>query len=201
MKRWFDTEKDQAAKLRALDVQTAQQSKTSLKPRPGGGKRSRAEGGVATAARLARSKKVKEAAKTWHWPSFYLRLPANAACCVTIPVLCLLRCPVPCQVDGTPRIPHICVGCVALCSSLFCFVMFCFGLLLYLIFCPSAYAFPWVSCVVLAPPAGHRNAGLVLGLGLVFLALCLCPLLFFFFLPSVWSCRVALLLVHLLDIS
>ena len=71
MKRWFATEKDQAAKRRALDAQKAKQSKTSLKPRPGEGKkRNRAEGGVATAARLGRSKKVKQAAETWHWPSF-----------------------------------------------------------------------------------------------------------------------------------
>ena len=37
-KRWFVTEKEQVAKRRALEVQTAQQSKTSLRPRPGGGK-------------------------------------------------------------------------------------------------------------------------------------------------------------------
>ena len=63
--------KEQAAKRRALEVQTAQQSKTSQKPRPGrGGKSSRVEGGIVTAARLGQSQKVKEAAETWHWPSF-----------------------------------------------------------------------------------------------------------------------------------
>ena len=52
MKHWFVTEKEKAAKRRALEVQTSQQSKTSLKPRPGEGmKRSWAEGGVAAAAR------------------------------------------------------------------------------------------------------------------------------------------------------
>ena len=35
--RWFVTEKEQAAKRRALEVQTAQQSTTSLNPRPGWG--------------------------------------------------------------------------------------------------------------------------------------------------------------------
>ena len=62
MKGWFVTGKEQAAKRLALEVQTAQQSETSLKPRPGGGrKRSRAEGGVARTAnnRLSRPKKVK----------------------------------------------------------------------------------------------------------------------------------------------
>ena len=55
MKRWFVTEKEQVAKRRELEVQTAQQSKTSLNPRPGrGSKRSRVEGGVATAVRLGR---------------------------------------------------------------------------------------------------------------------------------------------------
>ena len=37
MKRWFATEKENAAKRRALEVQTAQQPKTSLGPRLGGG--------------------------------------------------------------------------------------------------------------------------------------------------------------------
>ena len=41
MKRWFVSEK-KVAKRRALEVPTAEQSTTSLKPRPGGG--SRAEG-------------------------------------------------------------------------------------------------------------------------------------------------------------
>ena len=47
MKRWFTTEKENEAKRRAREVQTAQQFKTSLGPRqdPGGGgrKRSRVE--------------------------------------------------------------------------------------------------------------------------------------------------------------
>ena len=34
MKRWFVTENEKIAKQRALEVQTALQSKTSLKPRP-----------------------------------------------------------------------------------------------------------------------------------------------------------------------
>ena len=46
MKLWFVAEKEQVAKRRALEVQTAQQSKTSFNSRPGGG-RSRVEGGVA----------------------------------------------------------------------------------------------------------------------------------------------------------
>ena len=73
MKRWFVTKKEQVAKRRALEVQTAQQSTTSRKPRPGRGrKRSRDEEGVATAAInwLGRFKRVKEAAETWHWPPF-----------------------------------------------------------------------------------------------------------------------------------
>ena len=41
VKRWFVSEKN-VAKRRALEVPTAEQSTTSLKPRPGGG--SRAEG-------------------------------------------------------------------------------------------------------------------------------------------------------------
>ena len=86
----------------------------------------------------------------------------TTAYCVTISVHCLLACPVLCQVDGTPCDLHLCVGCVTLCSCLFCFR----GLLFCLIVCnvflwPSVSAFPWVSCVVLAPPAGHRNAGLL----------------------------------------
>ena len=71
MKHWFVTDKEQASKRRALEVQTAQQSKTSLKLRPGGGgKRSHTEGGVEAAARRGRSKEVKEAPEMWHWPSF-----------------------------------------------------------------------------------------------------------------------------------
>ena len=55
----------------------------------------------------------------------------------------------------------------------------------YYYFCPSISAFPMV-CVVVAPPAGHRNAGLF------FRALCRCIFLFFsFFLAFrlVLSCR------------
>ena len=69
MKHLFVTEEDQVAKRRALEVQTAQQPKTSLNPRLGRGrKRSRVEGGVATAARPV--KRVKEPTETWYWPSF-----------------------------------------------------------------------------------------------------------------------------------
>ena len=70
MKRWFATVEN-AAKRRALEVQTAQQLKTSLGPRLGRGrrKRSRVEGSVAkTAARPV--KKVKAPAETWQWLSF-----------------------------------------------------------------------------------------------------------------------------------
>ena len=71
MKRWFVIEKEQVAKRRALEVQTAQKSKTWLTPKSREGrKRTRAEGGVETAARLGRFNKVNEAAETWHWPSF-----------------------------------------------------------------------------------------------------------------------------------
>ena len=61
MTRLFVTEREQVAKRRALEVQTAQQSKTYVKPKAaggaGGGKRSRVEGSVATAARLGRLRK------------------------------------------------------------------------------------------------------------------------------------------------
>ena len=71
MERWFVTEKEQVPKRRKLEVQTAQQSMTSMKLGYGrGGKRRRVEEGVATAARLGWFKKIKEAAKTWQWPSF-----------------------------------------------------------------------------------------------------------------------------------
>ena len=75
---------------------------------------SHAEGGLEAAARLGRSKKVKEAAETWHWPPSSLRHPVTAAYrCVTISVLCLC---VPCSlVDGTPRTLHLYVICVTLC--------------------------------------------------------------------------------------
>ena len=69
MKRWFVTENEQVAKRQALEVQTAQQSKTSLRRRPGWRrKRSRVEEGVVTTARLGRFKKVKKAAETWPLP-------------------------------------------------------------------------------------------------------------------------------------
>ena len=80
MKRWFVTEKENAAKRRALEVQTAQQLKTSLGPRLGGGeKRSRVEGSVARTAATP-VKKVNAPAETWHWPSFYLESPAGGYC-------------------------------------------------------------------------------------------------------------------------
>ena len=65
MKRWFVSAKEYVPKRQARDVQTAQQSKTSLTPRAlEGRKRSRVEGGVAKAAGLSQFKKVKEAAET-----------------------------------------------------------------------------------------------------------------------------------------
>ena len=70
MKRCFVAEKEQVAKRRALGVQTAHQKDFAEAKTRGGGKRSRAEAGVATTARLGWFKAVKEAAETWHWPSF-----------------------------------------------------------------------------------------------------------------------------------
>ena len=67
MKRWFDADKEHVAKRRSLEVHPAELSKTSLNPRPGGG-------GIGAALKGAWQqrpvKKVKEAAETWHWPSF-----------------------------------------------------------------------------------------------------------------------------------
>ena len=106
------------------------------------------------------------------------------------PNLCsLLCCPVPCPLDDTPV---LCTSASA--ASPHGRVCLVFGELLFYLyycsscFCPPISAFPWVSCVVLAPPAGHKNAGLV------FRALCRCSLLFFsflFFRPFrlVLSCR------------
>ena len=71
MKHWFATEKENAAERRALEVQTAQQFKTSLGPRLEGGRRktSRVKGSEAkTAARPVN--KVNAPAETWQWPSF-----------------------------------------------------------------------------------------------------------------------------------
>ena len=96
-------------------------------------------------------------------------------------------CPVPFHVDGTPVL-----SISASAASPYVRVCFVFGDLCFSIhdFCyyfpPSISAFPRVSCVLVAPPAGHRNAGLV------FRALCRCFLLFFsFFLAFhlVLSCR------------
>ena len=70
MKRWFVKEKETVARRRALEVQNAQQLKIPLGPRPGGRKRSRVEGGVATAAINRPGKKVKAPAGTRYWPSF-----------------------------------------------------------------------------------------------------------------------------------
>ena len=64
MKRWFVTEKEQVANRRTLEVQTAQKYFAEPKASGGGRKRSRVEGGVATAARLCRFEKVTEAAET-----------------------------------------------------------------------------------------------------------------------------------------
>ena len=47
-------------------------------------------------------------------------------------------------------------------------------------YCPlSLTILVWVSCFVLGPPTGHTNLGFVSFV--LFLALCLCPLFFFFF--------------------
>ena len=85
-------------------------------------------------------------------------------------------CPVPFHVDGTPVL-----SISASAASPYVRVCFVFGDLCFSIhdFCyyfpPSISAFPRVSCVLVAPPAGHRNAGLV------FRALCRCFVLFFSF--------------------
>ena len=54
----------------------------------------------------------------------------------------------------------------------------------------SVSAFPWISCVVVAPPAGHGNAGFVLVFASSFFS-SVCPLLFFSCLVFrlVLSCR------------
>ena len=109
---------------------------------------SHAEGGLEAAARLGRSKKVKEAAETWHWPPSSLRHPVTAAYrCVTISVLCLL-----CALFPGRWYPPYSASLRHLRHPMFdlvrCFVV-------------STSASPRVSWVVLAPPAGHRNTGLV----------------------------------------
>ena len=85
-------------------------------------------------------------------------LVRTASDCCLLPFcynLCSLFAVLPCSlVDGTPSTLHLCVGSVTLRSSLF------FVLVI------SVSAFPLVSCVVLAPPAGHRNAGVVFGIDL-----------------------------------
>ena len=88
----------------------------------------------------------------------------------------LLCCPVPCQVDGAPV---LCIS-ASLHNPVFEFVLS--SVILVSLFydhcchlCPSISAFPRVSCVVVAPPAGHRNAGLV------FRALSLLSSFLFFF--------------------
>ena len=141
---------------------------------------------------------MKEAAETWHWPSSSLRRPVTTACCVTISVLCLPCCPLPCQVDGTSpysatlrqrRLPMF----------QFCSVFVTFALFYCFIYWPSVSAFLWVSCVVLGPLAGRPLEMVVL----FFSSLCLCHVFFssFLVLSSVWSYRVFLLLVHQLDTS
>ena len=104
------------------------------------------------------------------------------------PNICYLRCcPVPCQVDGTPVLciaasaasPYVRV-CFVFSDVCFLFHDYCYH------FCPSISAFPLVSCVVLAPPAGHKTACLV------FRPLCRCSLLLFYFFlvfHLVLSCR------------
>ena len=114
------------------------------------------------------------------------------------PNRCYLLCyPVPCQVDGTPV---LCISASAaspyarVCSV---FSDLCFYLYDYCYCCcPSISAFPRFSCVVLAPPAGHTVEVIVW-----FFELCVAALFFFLFLPSFWSYRAVLLLVHHLDIS
>ena len=58
----------------------------------------------------------------------------------TISVLCRLRCPLPCQVDGNPRTLQLCIGCVTL-SMFQCFVFVTFGYVLHIIICPPSLPF------------------------------------------------------------
>ena len=77
MKRWFVKGKDNVATRRTLGT-NAQQLKTSLGPRPGGGGRGAAsKGGVSRTARP--DKKVKAPGETWYQPSFFLRRQVTAA--------------------------------------------------------------------------------------------------------------------------
>ena len=97
---------------------------------------------------------------------------------------------VPSRIGLRPVLMYEVFCCVFISFLSFSFFLFAF-------FCPSISAFPRVSCVALASPAGHRNT--CWG----FRALCRCSLLLFFVLclPSVWSYRAVILLVHDLDMS
>ena len=104
----------------------------------------------------------------------------------------LLYCPVPYQVDGAP------VLCIAAAAASpygrVCFIFndVCFSLCdSCCCFCPSTSASPRVSCVVLAPPAGHRNACFfeLYVAALFFCFVLFCLVLFFLVLRLVLSCR------------
>ena len=73
-KRWFVKERENAAKRRALEVQSRWQlNQDAVGPQGQGGgrKRSRVERGVAAATAAASPvRKVQAPAETWHWPSF-----------------------------------------------------------------------------------------------------------------------------------
>ena len=98
-----------------------------------------------------------------------------------------MYCPVPCQIDATPVLSISASAASLYVRVCFVFSDFCFSRhYYYFYFCPSTSAFPRISCVVVAPPAGHRNVGLV------FWFRFRCFLLYFsFFLASrlVLSCR------------
>ena len=120
----------------------------------------------------------------------------TAAYCVTISVLCLLRYPVPYQVGGTPRALHLCVGCVTLCSRLFCFVIFCFVLSFGgEVHPPSLPSLGTWTRVVIAHPLDTETLG-----GFLFLYLRVSALFLSLLLPSGCSYRVDFRLVDYLDI-
>ena len=91
--------------------------------------------------------------------------------------------------------PELCISASAASPYVQVYFVFVIFVLSYCYcFLASVCAFPWVSCVALAPPTGHRNAGFVFVfvfcfcfvfvLSLfcfvfAFLALCLYPLCFF----------------------
>ena len=113
------------------------------------------------------------------------------------PNLCyLLCCLVPCQVHGTPVlcIPASAASpCVRAC---FVFRNVCFYLYDYCYyFWPSISALSRNSCVVPAPPAGHRKNLFGFSSSVSLLSF----RFFFFFLPSVWSYSALFLFVHHLN--